>query len=59
MKVRRSKAALLVLLVLGLALMLPFEATLTRILGVTCLLAFIVLGVFLIAEPRFLVDDYE
>jgi Ca2+/Na+ antiporter len=57
--VGRSKATFIALLVLGLALMLPFDATLTRILGVTCLLAFVVLGVFLVAEPRFLVDDDE
>jgi hypothetical protein len=41
-------------LVAGLALMLPFEATVTRVLGVACLLAFVVCGTFLIAAPGFL-----
>jgi hypothetical protein len=41
-------------LVAGLALMLPFEATVTRVLGVACLLAFVVCGTFLIATPGFL-----
>jgi hypothetical protein len=47
------------LLVAGLALMIPFDATITRILGVACLLAFVVVGLFLIAEPRFLAQDDE
>jgi hypothetical protein len=34
--------------------MIPFEATLTRILGVLLLFAFIVGALFVIAEPRFL-----
>ena len=41
----------------GLALMLVFEATLTRIVGVTALFAFIVAGVFLIADPDFIGDE--
>jgi hypothetical protein len=44
-------------LVAGLALMIPFEATITRIAGVLLLFAFIVGGLFLIAEPRFLDRD--
>lgn len=46
-------------LVAGLALMIPFEATITRVLGVGLLFAFIAGGVFLIAEPRFLTRDRE
>jgi hypothetical protein len=46
-------------LVAGLALMIPFEATITRILGVTLLFAFIVGALFLIAEPGFLERDRE
>jgi hypothetical protein len=46
-------------LVAGLALMILFEATITRILGVTLLFAFIVGALFLIAEPRFLERDQE
>ena len=39
-------------LVLGAALMIPFEATLTRVLGMLCLAAFIVLGAFAVARPE-------
>jgi hypothetical protein len=46
-------------LVGGLALMVPFEATITRVLGVGLLFAFIAGGVFLVAEPRFLARDRE
>jgi hypothetical protein len=46
-------------LVAGLALMIPFEATITRILGVVLLFAFIVGALFAIAEPRFLDHDRE
>ena len=53
----RSRWTLLALLVLGLALMLPFEYTATRAAGMACLFGFIVLGVFLIAEPGFLTAD--
>jgi len=45
------------LLLLGLALMIPFDAAVTRILGVACLVAFVVTGVFLIATPSYLGDD--
>jgi hypothetical protein len=44
------------LLVVGLALMLPFEETVTLALGVACLLAFVGLGVFLIADPSALLE---
>ena len=37
--------------------MVGFEATLTRILGMALLIAFIVSGVFLIADPAFLAED--
>jgi hypothetical protein len=37
--------------------MLPFEYTATRAAGMACLFGFIVLGVFLIADPRFLRGD--
>jgi len=53
----RSRWTLLALLVLGLALMLPFEYTATRSAGMACLFGFLVLGVFLIAEPGFLTAD--
>ena len=54
-----SRWALVVLLVAGLALMLPFEYTLTRGAGIACLLAFIGVGVFQIAEPGFLGGDQD
>ena len=43
--------------VLGAALLFPFDATITLVLGVAFLLAFVVCGVFLIAEPGFLAGD--
>jgi hypothetical protein len=44
-------------LVSGLALMLGFESAITRLLGVLALFAFIVIGVFLIADPEFLAEE--
>ena len=38
----------------GLVLMIGFEAMLTRIVGVLALFTFIITGVFLIADPAFL-----
>jgi hypothetical protein len=54
-------AFMLASLAVGLVLMLIFEATITRIVGVVALFAFIVSGVFLIADPAFLgpEDDAE
>jgi hypothetical protein len=51
------RVAMVACLIVGLGLMIPFEATLTRILGMAALAAFIVLGVFAIAEPGFLAGD--
>ena len=58
---RTLEAIWLGLLVVGLALMLPFEEPVTLALGVTCLLSFVGLGVFLIAHPSALLepDDEE
>jgi hypothetical protein len=42
---------------LGVALMIPFEHTITRILGVVLLFAAIVGGVFAIATPELLAED--
>jgi hypothetical protein len=47
------------LLVLGVVLMIPFEATITRVLGMACLVGFVVGGLFLIAAPGYLGDDDE
>ena len=41
----------------GLVLMLGFDAAITRLLGVLALFAFIVIGVFLIADPELLDPD--
>jgi hypothetical protein len=52
-----GRALLLTSLVAGLVLMVGFDATVTRILGVTCLIAFVAGGVYLIAQPSFLAAD--
>ena len=61
--VRRRPLLLFMLAMLGLGmlLMLIFEHWLTRVVGVTALFAFIVSGVFLIADPAFLAagDDED
>jgi Ca2+/Na+ antiporter len=44
---------------LGVVLLLAFEASLTILAGILCLLAFAVWGVFLIATPRFLEDERD
>jgi hypothetical protein len=56
---RRSTLAAVTIgaFVAGLCLMIPFEQTATRIAGVACLLAFIVCGVFLVADPEDLARD--
>jgi hypothetical protein len=43
----------------GLVLMVGFERALTRALGLLALFAFIVIGVFLIADPAFLAAEDE
>jgi hypothetical protein len=43
----------------GLLLMVLFDAWVTRVLGVVALFAFIVSGVFLIADPAFLAVEGE
>jgi hypothetical protein len=50
----RLGAFTLAALVVALVLNLLFEQTLTRIVGVAAMFAFIVAGVFLIANPGFL-----
>ena len=44
---------------LGVPLMIIWEATITRVLGVSLLVAFIVCGVFLIADDAFLAGEEE
>jgi hypothetical protein len=52
MSERALTAATIAAFVVGVGLMVPFEGTVVRILGVGCLVAFIVLGVFAIARPE-------
>jgi uncharacterized membrane protein YdcZ (DUF606 family) len=56
---KRLLPATLVAGFLGVALMIPFEGPLTRTLGTTFLIAFVVLGSLLIASPEFLSQDEE
>jgi hypothetical protein len=44
---------------IGAALMLFFESTLSRIVGLAGLFAFIVAGLFLVAAPSFLEGDHQ
>lgn len=54
---RRLRFLALACLLAGLAIMIPFEGPLARVAGVGLLVAFIICGVFAIAEPGFLGDD--
>jgi hypothetical protein len=57
---RRSRpliAFMLANLAVGMVLMLVFHAGITRVVGVLTLFAFIVSGVFLIADPNFLGEE--
>ena len=53
----RAVVVLLTCLVVGVGLNIAFEYTLTRVVGMLLLFAFIVLGVFLIADPEFLTRE--
>ena len=59
MRRRPLTAFMLGSLLVGLVLMLVFEGPITRVLGVAATFAFIVSGVFLIADPTFLEEDQE
>jgi putative effector of murein hydrolase LrgA (UPF0299 family) len=50
----RGVVVLLACLVVGVGLNVGFQHAITRIVGMLLLFAFIVLGVFLIADPKFL-----
>ena len=54
---RRAAVAMFVCLGAGVVLMICFEEWYTRTLGVLALFAFIVTGVFVIADPEFLDRD--
>ena len=47
----------LAFLALGVVLMVPFDHTITRILGVAALVAFVVTGVFALAGSERLAED--
>jgi hypothetical protein len=54
---RRRAALPLACFLVGAVLMIGFEETITRILGIAALFGFIVSGVFAIADPAALGDD--
>ena len=54
---RRLFAVMVACGALGLVLMIVFPAPVTRVFGVLALFAFIVIGVFLIADPATLARD--
>jgi hypothetical protein len=53
----RWLAVMLGCLAAGLVLMVGFESAITRVVGLLALFAFIVIGVFLIADPAFLAAE--
>lgn len=55
----RLPVAAVVAFVLGVGLMIPFDTTLTRLLGVISLAAFVLCGLAAVAEPRFLAADRD
>jgi len=56
---RRLLIVMLGCLAVGVLLMLLFESPLSRVAGLLALFAFIVTGVFLIADPAYLAADDE
>ena len=59
MSERRLTVAAIAAFVAGVGLMIPFEHAVTLALGVTFLIAFIVLGVFALVTPARLGEDPE
>jgi hypothetical protein len=59
MKGPRLRYAALSAGALAVLVMVPFEHTVTRIIGVILMLSFVVLGVFAIATPEYLDVDPE
>lgn len=51
---RKLERICIALGVIGLVVMLPFDEWYTRLVGMGCLVAFVVTGVFLIANPAYL-----
>jgi len=57
--VSRLETAAIACFVLGAGLLFPFESTMTILLGVLFLVAFVVTGVFVLASPEALARDPE
>ena len=55
----RLEIAAIACFVLGAGLLFPFESTVTLLLGVLLLVAFVVTGVFVLASPEALARDPE
>jgi hypothetical protein len=55
--VSRLELAAVVCFVLGAGVLFPFDATVTILLGVVLLFAFVVLGVFALASPERLAGE--
>ena len=55
----RLETAAIACFVLGAGLLFPFESTMTILLGVLFLVAFVVTGVFVLASPEALARDPE
>lgn len=56
---RRLTAAWIASFVVGAGLLFAFEFTVTRVIGVAGLFAFVILGTFLIASPEALAESPE
>lgn len=54
-----SRQAFLIVSIVGLVLMLGFDTTITRIVGVACIFGALALGVAVIATPEFLSADQD
>jgi hypothetical protein len=57
--VSRLEIAAVACFVVGAGLLFPFESTVTILLGVLLLVAFVVCGVFVLASPEALAGDPE
>jgi hypothetical protein len=57
--VSRLEIATAACFVLGAGLLFPFESTITILLGVLLLVAFVVCGVFVLASPEALAREPE
>jgi hypothetical protein len=54
---RRLEALMLGSFAIGVVLMIGFHSTLTRVLGMTALIVFMVSGVFVVIAPELLEPD--